>query len=136
MTGLNLVRTSSQAGYTFDGQSQDLVITPNSASDNTAGSGESQAPAESEVIVPEVQANTQHVYVSESTKSEDGSQVTVTFSYLVDNANLSGVGMTVNFDSSVLAVSEVSNVFSGAIASGTQAADSNNTTLMHQLIRH
>ena len=79
------------------------------------------------VVVPEVQANTQHVYVSESTKSEDGSQVTVTFSYKADNANLSGVGMTVNFDSSVLTVSDVSNVFSGAIASGAQSADSGDT---------
>ncbi|MDG2036569.1 MAG: hypothetical protein P8J42_08170, partial [Pseudomonadales bacterium] len=127
MTGLSLVRTSSQAGYTFDGQSQDLVISANSASDNNAGSDESQAPAESVIIVPEVQANTQHVYVSESTKSEDGTQVTVTYSYLADNANLSGIGMSLNFDSSVLAVSEVSNVFTGAIASGSQSADSSDT---------
>ena len=119
VTGLNLVRTSSQAGYTFDGQSQDLVISPSSASDNNTGSGESQAPAESVIVVPEVQANTQHVYVSESTKSEDGTQVTVTYSYLVDESakNLSGVGFTVNFDSSVLSVNEISNVYIGAIAS-------------------
>jgi hypothetical protein len=125
MTGLNLVKTSAAAGYTFDGQSQDLVILANSASDNTTGSGESQAPAESVIIVPEVQANTQHVYVSESTKSEDGTQVTITYSYLVDESakNLSGVGFTVNFDSTVLSVNGISDVYVGAIASGTQSAD-------------
>ena len=36
--------------------------------------------AVSEIIVPDQQAGTQHVYVSESTKSEDGSQVTITLS--------------------------------------------------------
>ena len=118
-TGLNLVRTSSAAGYTFDGQSQELAI--------SAASGSTANQTESVITAPEVQADTQHVYVSESTKSEDGTQVTVTYSYLADNANLSGIGMSLNFDSSVLAVSEVSNVFTGAIASGSQSADSSDT---------
>jgi hypothetical protein len=119
MTGLNLVKTSAAAGYTFDGQSQELAI--------SAASGSTANQTESVITAPEVQANTQHVYVSESTKSEDGTQVTVTYSYLADNANLSGIGMSLNFDSSVLAVSEVSNVFTGAIASGSQSADSSDT---------
>ena len=131
-TGLNLVRTSSQAGYAFDGQSQDLVISSNSDSGNSnsgsgSGSANNQAPVESVVTVPEVQANTQHVYVSDSQMSEDGSQVTVTFSYLADSASLSGVGMTVNFDSTVLSVNNVSDVLSGAIASGAQSEDANDT---------
>ena len=120
-TELNLVRTSSAAGYTFDGQSQVLGISA------ASGSTDNQTSAESVIAAPEVQANTQHVYVSESTKSEDGTQVTVTYSYLADEANLSGIGMSLNFDSSVLAVSEVSNVFTGAIASGSQSADSDDT---------
>jgi hypothetical protein len=51
----------------------------------------------------------------------------VTYSYLAENANLNGIGMSLNFDSSVLTVNAVSNVFAGAIASGAQSADSSDT---------
>ena len=84
-------------------------------------------PVESVVTVPTLVTGTQHVYVSESTKSADGSQVTLTFTYLADNFSMTGVGMSVNYDSSVLTVSEVSNVLSGAIAAGQESADSDNT---------
>lgn len=92
-----------------------------------AESAENQAPVETVINVPAVQADTQHVYVSDGQISEDGSQITVTISYLANDANTTGVGMTVNFDSSVLSVNEISNILTDAIASGTQFADSNDS---------
>ncbi|MGB2105638.1 MAG: carbohydrate-binding protein [Porticoccaceae bacterium] len=77
------------------------------------------------VTVPELQANTQHVYVSEKTFSEDGGQVTVKLSYLADNPNTTGIGFRVNFDSNILSLNNVSDVFSGAIASGEVNAEGN-----------
>ena len=87
---------------------------------------EPQVP-ETVITVPAQQADTQHVYVSESTLSEDGTQVTLKVSYMADEANLSGVGITVNYDGSVLTLNEVSEVFAGAIASGSQSEDSENS---------
>ena len=87
--------------------------------------GNTLGPAESVVTVPELVANTQHIYVSESTKSEDGAQVTVTLAYLVDDPTLTGVGFFLNFDSSALSLDSVSGVVSGAISSGTLNADGN-----------
>ena len=78
-------------------------------------------PLETVISVPELVADTQHVYVSESTKSADGSQITVQLSYLVDNPSLTGVGFALGFDSNVLSLSGVSNVLNGAIASGDLA---------------
>ena len=77
------------------------------------------------VTVPELQAATQHVYVSESTNSADGTQVTVKLSYLADNANTTGVGFNLNFDSNVLTLNNVSAVLSGAIASGSINSEGN-----------
>lgn len=92
-----------------------------------AESAENQASVETVINVPAVQADTQHVYVSDGQISEDGSQITVTISYLANDANTTGVGMTVNFDSSVLSVNEISNILTDVIASGTQFADSNDS---------
>jgi len=78
----------------------------------------------SEEDAPDVQDDTQHIYVSNTELSADGSQVSVTYSYAADEANLSGVGFTSHFDSSVFSLSEVSSVFTGAIASGELSADS------------
>lgn len=87
---------------------------------------ESEVP-ETVIEVPPVEANKQYIYVSDSTLSSDGSQVTLTVTYLADDANLSGVGFTVNYDTSALTLSEVSNVFTGAIASGSASADSDDS---------
>jgi hypothetical protein len=84
---------------------------------------EPQVPA-TVITVPTQLDDTQHVYVSDSELSADGRQVTLTVSYMADEANLSGVGITVNYDSSVLTLNEISGVFAGAIASGSQSADS------------
>ena len=54
--------------------------------------------AESVVSIPELTASTQHVYVSSSTKSEDGSQETIVISYNADSGN-TGLGLRIHFDS-------------------------------------
>ena len=81
---------------------------------------------ETDITVPQSAAATQHVYVSEAELSADGTQITMTLSYLADVANTTGVGFTANFDSSVLSFNEVTDVFAGAIASGelSQTGDS------------
>ena len=61
--------------------------------------------------------------MSESTKSEDGTQVTVKLSYLVDDSTLTGVGFDLEFDTNVLSLDSVSGVASGAVASGSLNAD-------------
>ena len=54
------------------------------------------------ISVPEQATHTQHVYVSASEISEDGTQVTVTLSYKADNATLPGIGFILGFDSNIL----------------------------------
>ena len=77
------------------------------------------------ISVPEQAIDTQHVYVSDSQLSEDGSQVTVTLSYKADDPNTTGIGFGVNFDSDVLTLNNVSEVFIGAIAPGNLNAEGN-----------
>ena len=110
---LDVVKNSGMTGFDFDGQSQQIAVVASSG--DTSDSSDS---AQSVVTVPDQLADTQHVYVSESTKSEDGTQVTVKLSYMADSASLTGVGFSLNFDNTVLSLSEVSNVLGGAIADG------------------
>jgi beta-glucanase (GH16 family) len=74
--------------------------------------GAISGPAESVVSVPELAAATQHVYVSSSTKSEDGSQETLVISYNADDATTTGMGVRIHFDSTKLSVSSLENVLS------------------------
>ena len=81
------------------------------------------------IVVPELEASTQHVYVSESTMSEDGSQVTVKLSYLLQVIpTLTGVGFSLNFDNSELSLDSVSGVAGGAVALGSLNSDGNGLT--------
>jgi hypothetical protein len=80
-------------------------------------------------VAPVQQAATQHVYISDSQFSDDGSQVTVTVAYMADEANLSGIGLAVDFDSSVFTVNSISDVFAGAIANGEQSGTGNDQSL-------
>ena len=82
-------------------------------SDNSGSTG-NQAPAQSEVIIPDVEASTQHVYVSESTKSEDGSKAIVTVSHNA-TGTLTGLGLRIHYDSSALTLAEISNLFDSNI---------------------
>ena len=76
--------------------------------------------------MPGAKGSTQHVYVSkESTRSDDGSQVTVKLSYLTDDPTLTGVGFNLNFDNSALSLDSVSGVAGGAVASGSLNVDGN-----------
>ena len=73
---------------------------------------------EPDITPPEQQSSTQHVYVSEATFSEDGTQLTVKVSYMCDNAATTGVGFTLEFDKNALSFNEVSDVAQDAVASG------------------
>ena len=64
------------------------------------------------ITVPELQANTQHVYVSESSISEDGSQVEITLSYISEDPDLTGLGFWLYFDTSILSLNSVTDLFS------------------------
>jgi hypothetical protein len=96
-----------------------------SLDDNTiypATDGDSGS-AESIVTIPELAAATQHVYVSESTKSEDGSQETVVVTYNADAGN-TGLGLRIHFDSSAVSVASLDNVLAGTVfANSTPTAD-------------
>ena len=52
-------------------------------------------------------------------------QLALTIAYQADVANTTGIGFSVDFDSSVLSLSSVSDVFAGAIASGEANAEGN-----------
>jgi len=63
---------------------------------------------ESPVTIPELVAATQHVYVSSSTKSEDGEIIVV--SYNADDSTTTGLGIRIHFDSSVLSESDITAI--------------------------
>jgi hypothetical protein len=86
------------------------------------------ASAASEVTVPELEASTQHLYVSETALSQDGSQLTIKLSYLVDDPTLTGMGFVLNFDSSVLSFDSVSDVLPGTVGPVQLNADGNGLT--------
>jgi hypothetical protein len=69
-------------------------------------------PAISTVTISELATATQHVYVSSSTKSEDGSQETLVISYNADDATTTGLGVRIHFDSTKLSVASLENVLS------------------------
>jgi hypothetical protein len=74
--------------------------------DTGSGSGS----AESQISIPQLAAATQHVYVSSSTKSEDGTQETVIVSYNADDTTTTGLGLRIHFDSSVLSASDITTL--------------------------
>jgi hypothetical protein len=78
--------------------------------DNTDYSAVASPYPSSTINVPDVVASTQHVYVSSSTKSADGSQETMVVSYSADDGNLLGLGIRVHYDSSRLTLSDISDV--------------------------
>jgi hypothetical protein len=76
------------------------------------------------VTIPELAAATQHVYVSSSTKSEDGTQETVVISYNAEDSTTTGLGIRVHFDSSVIDVDDISDtLLTNKIALGSFDAD-------------
>ena len=84
-------------------------------------------PGKSSISIPDLLSSTQHVYVSSSVKSDDGSQETITISYNAEDATTTGLGLRVYFDSSTLSSPDVSNIFSSdLIAKGVIKSDSEN----------
>ncbi|MDB2650223.1 cadherin domain-containing protein, partial [Porticoccaceae bacterium] len=75
------------------------------------------------VTIPELAEATQHVYVSLSTKSEDGTQETIVISYNADDSTTTGLGIRVYFDSSAININEVSNILPNDLIASTSYAD-------------
>jgi hypothetical protein len=97
--------------------------------DDSDGEPVDTGPLESEVSVPELSASTQHVYVSSSTKSEDGTQETIVISYNADDTTTTGLGLRIHFDSSQLSVANLEGVLSqdNIFANDNAQADTDNS---------
>jgi len=91
---INIMSTSTAAGFTFDGQNHAVNI------DGT-----------STVNIPNVSSSTQHAYVSSSTKSTDGTQEIVTIGYNSDDTTVTGIGLRIHYDDTKLQLANVTNVF-------------------------
>jgi len=96
-----------------------------SLEDNTQYASTGGGSAETVVSIPQVEAATQHVYVSESTKSEDGTQETVVVTYNSDDTTTTGLGLRIHYNSSALTLSNLAGVLTNSAidADGTPAAD-------------
>jgi hypothetical protein len=91
--------------------STDVVDTPTADNSNDTGS------AVSTVTVPDLVEATQHVYVSSSTKSEDGTQETIVISYNAEDTTTTGLGIRVHFDSSAININGISDIFQNGLLS-------------------
>jgi|GEM_PF-4456249 len=83
-----------------------------SLEDTAAYASTGSGSLESVVSIPELASSIQHVYVSESTKSEDGSQATVVVSYNADDSITTGLGLRVHYNSSLLTFDQFAEVLS------------------------
>ena len=114
---------SESSSDTSSDTNSDSETNPSSEADSGTVSNSGAGSVESPVTIPELAAATQHVYVSESTKSEDGSQETVVVTYNADAGN-TGLGLRIHFDSSALSVASLDNVLAGTVvANSTPTAD-------------
>ena len=95
---INIMATSSAAGFTFAGQNHSVTV------DGT-----------SSVSIPTLAANTQHVYVSSCTKSSDGTKAIVQISYNSDDQTTTGLGLRIHYDNRVLQLSAINNVLETGI---------------------
>jgi hypothetical protein len=102
--------------------SADLADAP--TSDNSSDTGS----AVSTVTIPDLVETTQHVYVSSSTKSEDGTQETVVISYNAEDTTTTGLGIRVHFDSSAININDISDIFQNGflLSSSDPVADDDN----------
>ena len=91
---------------------------------NNGSEPEDTGPVASEVNIPELVAGTQMVYVSSSTKSEDGTQETVVISYNSDDTTATGLGIRIHFDDSVLSLADTPEINAhGALLIGPTEQD-------------
>ena len=93
-TPINIIATSNPVGFTFDGQNHTINL------DGT-----------STVNMPTVSSATQHVYVSSSTKSADGTKAIVTISYNSDDTTVTGIGLSIHYDNTKIQLADVTNIF-------------------------
>jgi hypothetical protein len=96
--------------YTATAEDDDAAISYSLNDTTTYAATGASASAVSTVSIPELAAATQHVYVSSSTKSEDGTQETVVVSYNADDTTTTGLGLRIHFDSSALSASDIATL--------------------------
>ena len=103
----------------IDGATYSLV-------DNTNyGGGEA---SQAEIVALAQAENTQNVYISQSTLSEDGSQLELVISYNSGDSTTTGVGFTVDFDASQFALNNVSLITANDNIAAGNASTANGTT--------
>ena len=121
--------TSDDSSDISGGVTYSLVDGTSYGNDDSDGEPVDTGPLESEVSVPELSASTQHVYVSSSTKSEDGTQETIVISYNADDTTTTGLGLRIHFDSSQLSVANLEGVLSqdNIFANDNAQADTDNS---------
>lgn len=95
---INIMATSSAAGFTFAGQNHSVTV------DGT-----------SSVNIPTLASTTQQVYVSSCTKSSDGTKAIVQISYNSDDQTTTGLGLRIHYDNRVLQLSAINNVLETGI---------------------
>ena len=95
---------------------------------NYGGGDDGVAQAPITIAAPTQAADTQHVYVSAGSLSEDGSQLTVTLGYLSDDPTTTGVGFKLQFDSSVFTLNDVTMIAGDVIAAGNLNDDGDTLT--------
>jgi hypothetical protein len=121
--------TADDSADISGGVTYSLVDGTSYGNDDSDGEPVDTGPLESEVSVPELSASTQHVYVSSSTKSEDGTQETIVISYNADDTTSTGLGLRIHFDSSQLSVANLEGVLSqdNIFANDNAQADTDNS---------
>ena len=102
LSAINFTSSSNAAGFAFDGQQHNVA-----AVEASSDASDSSDTLESVVSIPELVPDTQHVYVSESTKSEDGTKAVVTLSYMSDDDTTTGIGFKLQFDEAQLTLDNV-----------------------------
>ena len=89
------------------------------------GGGEA---SQAEIVALAQAENTQNVYISQSTLSEDGSQLELVISYNSGDSTTTGVGFTVDFDASQFALNNVSLITANDNIAAGNASTANGTT--------
>lgn len=116
-TAINIDATSSAANFTFDGQDHTINI------DGT-----------STVTIPSTASATQHVYVSSSTRSADGTQETVTISYNNEDSTVTGLGLRIHYDETKLSLVSVTDVLETALFIRPEAFSGQARQVINQLL--
>ena len=115
-TPLNIRATSNAEGYTFYGHNHTVDIS-----------------GTSNVTTPTIGTLEQHVYVLSSVKSPKGTKEIVTLRYDSDDPTTTGIGLSIHYDDTKMALTEVSNVFQAGVVVEPEVQQSNQVNLREQL---